>query len=607
MTTSPPLRSTARSGALLRLFAFIALARVPLAPQAAALTPPQDAVHHSWDLAQAGQGTSGHLIANGKFYYAGSPDYTSPKGIRARDFNGELEFEHLDPQALLYGSSCFGISSDGRIYYFRNTSSGKARCIILNSDGTQLGLFGPQGAESDFGIYGGAYYNGTPIAVSPASGRVYISDQVNVGGDLDPAKKGLVRVFDRDGNHLNDIQTAGVLASTLEGYTTTLRVRVDNDGNDELFAVDFRIVGGQVFENLKVFRGDGGFLRIFSPGDFPRSCSSACLSKGLLLIVEGDRIYAFSPSATKRSDALATILVGGYPQALGFNDRGELMVVNNGALRTYSYPNYATFDSASRDAVPNPWVLGVTQRPGSGIVDIDYRVDDSDDATHTTALIAFADGTASLNNVLQMNTLIEGTAAHIGPARPEGEVQRVTWNAGADWNVDFGTLRVMALARDSRAKWFDVHLVEIPADGIRPAVAIHRTVMNQEDFLVQFLWLVATKDSSVNLVDGVLFGTSGAYDGVILANGINSTPAGRTFLLARDGLRIATAAEVTRAREGATPGYVVSLDPPLQMLRSQASPYEVSPRKINEFGIEVGQGQTGDAQGQWYVVRETTN
>jgi hypothetical protein len=243
-------------------------------------------------------------------------------------------------------------------------------------------------------------------------------------------------------------------------------------------------------------------------------------------------------------------------------------------------------------------VLGVSQRPGGGIVDIDYQVEDANDSVVTTALVAFAGGEASLSNVLPMNTLIEGTGTRVGANQPTGAVQRLTWNAGSDWNVDFGTLRVMALARDSRSHWFDVHLVEIPADGDRPAVTISRNPLLESDFLTQFLWLVAKKDPSVKLIDGVLFGTTGADDGVILANGTSSTPAGREFLLKRDGLRVATSVEVVRAREGATPGFEVRLDPPLQMSR----PTGTFPNKINEFGVESG---SVPAPGGFYVVRAT--
>jgi hypothetical protein len=66
-----------------------------------------------------------------------------------------------------------------------------------------------------------------------------------------------------------------------------------------------------------------------------------------------------------------------------------------------------------------------------------------------------------------------------------------------------------------------------------------------------------------------------------------------------DGLRIATTAEVTRAREGSTPGFEVKLDPPLQMRRT--APSGTFPDKINEFGIESGSIGTS-----WYVVRPPT-
>jgi hypothetical protein len=53
-----------------------------------------------------------------------------------------------------------------------------------------------------------------------------------------------------------------------------------------------------------------------------------------------------------------------------------------------------------------------------------------------------------------------------------------------------------------------------------------------------------------------------------------------------------------RAREGATPGFEVRLDPPLQMSR----PTGTFPNKINEFGVESG---SVPAPGGFYVVRAT--
>jgi hypothetical protein len=423
--------------------------------------------------------------------------------------------------------------------------------------------------------------------------------------------KGRVQVFDRDGNFLYEFRITGILASTLEGPITSLHVRSDAEGKDELYASDAQQTAtGFTHQNLKVFGGDGKFHRLVTARSeilaaFVGRYAKAIFWKDFLIVSNNGVIHVFPATLSDDRHPLATITIDSpyltYNAVIGFNELGDMIVVatyNADRLTQYSYPNFSNFDAVTRNAVPNPWVLGVSQRPGGGIVDIDYQVEDANDSVVTTALVAFAGGEASLSNVLPMNTLIEGTGTRVGANQPTGAVQRLTWNAGSDWNVDFGTLRVMALARDSRSHWFDVHLVEIPADGDRPAVTISRNPLLESDFLTQFLWLVAKKDPSVKLIDGVLFGTTGADDGVILANGTSSTPAGREFLLKRDGLRVATSVEVVRAREGATPGFEVRLDPPLQMSR----PTGTFPNKINEFGVESG---SVPAPGGFYVVRAT--
>ncbi|MFC7336473.1 hypothetical protein ACFQY0_04725 [Haloferula chungangensis] len=586
---------------------------VPL--QEAAALAPQDSTHLASTIEKLPDEIAWHnvKVANQRVYYTttyyGGADGTGK--IRARNFVGDLVFDLADPKAR--PDMGYGVSSDGRLYHFISTPQQYTlRVAIVAPDGTRLGDFGPTGQTAGTFDTG----NGTPpeITVSPATGRIYVSDE-NAGSGFDPAKKGSIRVFDRDGNFLHEFQTTGILASTLEGSISHLLVRGDAQGKDELFVVD-TYSGGNA--NFKVFGGDGQFRRLVTGGIFGPAGGSGPLNKAFLwgdrLVIpvnagyNNNKIHIAPATVTDGSEVLTSISISTSVYVVGMHDSGGWIGVGgagasgngNDYVRVYSYPNFSNFDAVTRNAVPNPWVLRVTQRPGSGIVDLDYQVDDLNDSKVTTALIGFADGVASLNNVLPLKTVIEGTAGRIGANQPSGVVQRVTWNAGADWNVDFGTLRVMALARDSRSHWFDVHLVEIPADGQRPAVTISRNPLRESDFLAQFLWLVATKDASVELIDGVLFGTSGAYDGVILANGSTATAVGREFLLKRDGLRVATAAEITRAREGATPGFEVKLTPPVQMQRTH--PEGSFPDKINEFGVESGSIGTA-----WYVVRESAN
>jgi hypothetical protein len=622
MNPIPTARSIARPA-----LALASAAMLVFSPAAYALAPQDSLYPEGLFPRESGEEQKSPLIAAGKVFYVVDQGSGTSRtlGVRARNFQGDLVFEKLDSRANLdqNRSSRYGVSADGRLYYMRQTTPSGAviagRVVVTGADGVEIGTFGPNGnGPGDFTVDS---FQTSSIAVSPTSGRVYVTDEYRAQGTSvipDPEKKGLVRVFDRDGNYLHQFKASGILADTLENYIHHIQVRGIDADSDEVFVVE-QIPNVWDQWGLKVFRGDGQFIRQLTGTGDGNGLRNAVIHKDFLILRQtlGQSTFintVLPATATSFFHRLAVLPMmpemglSGLP--LGFDDAGRFLATNGlNRIGVFSYPNHATFDSASRNAVPNPWVVGIRQRPATGIVDIDYRVDDPDDASVRTALIAFADGTASLNNVLQMNTLLEETAGRVGLNQPTGQTQRVTWNAGADWNVDFGTLRVMALARDSRAAWFDTHIVEIPADGTRPAVAIHRTPLTHEDFLIQFLWLVATKDSSVNLVDGVLFGTSGEYNGVILANGTTSTAQGRAFLLARDGLRIATNAEVTRAREGATPNFVVSLTPPMQLHRagisSNPSPV-LSPRNVNEFGIDSSWTlpSLGDAQGRWFVVKD---
>lgn len=555
----------------------------------------------------AGEDIHSGLVANQKIWY------TTGNKVRARNFDGEVVFEHIIEErfgTIYYNGnssypSSLSVSKDGRIYYTYQAQQSQLgyRVAIVAPDGTRLGDFGPTGKT------GVGFDWFVTMTVSPATGNIYINPPGN------KVQKGLIQVFDRDGNYLYNFITTGILADSIESPISTLFVREDAQGQDELFVWEYRdIFTGStpvpLYSNFKVFGGDGKFRRLVTGGRFSPVLAPGRLFmyNGMLVIAGGapnqsfigENLEFFPATVTSGNESLGNFRIPrGQINVIGADDAGRWITVpyQQGKFEVYSYPNYSNFDAVSRNAAPNPWVTGVSQRSGGGIVDIDYRVDDSNDTAVTTALVGFAGGTASLNNVLPINTVLEGTNIRVGANQPTGVVQRITWNAGVDWNVDFGTLRVMALARDSRSYWFDVHLVEIPADGVRPAVTISRIPLSDPEFLAQFLWLVATKDPSVKLIDGVLFGTTGPDDGVILATGATSTPAGRTFLLKRDGLRMATQAEVTRAREGATPGFEVRLEPPLKMKR-QIYQGGTSPQYINEFGVE-----SGDLGTAWYVVR----
>jgi len=248
------IRSIRSRAAWLKAAGFFALA--PLLPldQADAFAP-QDSTHLTRTIPRLPGETQWHaaMVANDRIWYSVS-HYQGP--IRARNFDGELVFEHTDTLARISdgsgGSPYVGyrISSDGRVYYFYESASSSRRVAIIGPNGTRIGDFGPAGRIG--GHFGGAsafFIN--DIEVSPVTGRVYVSDEAN-GSSPDATKKGLIRVFDRDGNFLHEFRSTGVLASTLEGTISHLMVQGDSQGRDEVIVVDTVGSKGMSLRSLKL-------------------------------------------------------------------------------------------------------------------------------------------------------------------------------------------------------------------------------------------------------------------------------------------------------------------------------------------------------------------
>ena len=384
----------------------------------------------------------------------------------------------------------------------------------------------------------------------------------------------------------------------------------------------------------------------------------------------------------------------------------------SGSLLHYAR-TFRTILPESPNSIPLPVVISSSQRPGTGLVDIDFRVDDADDATVQVAALAFKNGGTSLADVIPIKTLVEGTANKLGANVATGQVHRITWDARADVTGDFEQVKVEILAKDARGL-FNLDFIQIPVEGAQPTLKISKTPLKDADFDSAMLWLVASGDPELafangkvtkvsdgsllatsyrwvawditqsadadfamasefelyqgatkvpmtgvtvtgsgspnNLKDGSLntewnshegkrlvfqfpitvdfdsyrFATGGiqqwrpvswsiqlSEDGVnwttvdtktnatvpstsrtwtdIFKITGNSSAAERAFLLARMGLREATAEEVLRAQEAGTPGVINQWTPPLQV-----GPGE-RPVKVNAYGFE-----TGDT-GTWVV------
>ena len=202
---------------------------------------------------------------------------------------------------------------------------------------------------------------------------------------------------------------------------------------------------------------------------------------------------------------------------------------------------------------PVPSVVSAAMRPGTTLMDVVFRVDDTDDATVKVRALAFVDGVRSFAKVLRPVTFVEGTAAKIGDAIPTGTDHTLTWDVGADWNIDLGQVKFEVLAMDARGLLaFD--WIAIPAAGSNPALMVSKNSPTNAEVLNALFWQYASGDSWLSLANGILTGnaSSGVFNQVALANGSTIQGYSTPFIFKRMNLDSDDGVLATAARAGLT-------------------------------------------------------
>ncbi len=197
---------------------------------------------------------------------------------------------------------------------------------------------------------------------------------------------------------------------------------------------------------------------------------------------------------------------------------------------------------------PTPVIVSATMRPGTTLMDVIYRVDDPDDPTVRVRALAFVNGTRSFANVLKPVTFREGTGTNLGDAIPANTARVLTWDVGADWNVDLGQVKFEILALDSRGLLpFD--WITIPAANDQPALTISKDSPTDAATLNALFWLYSDGDPGLTLENGVLRGNdqSGVFAGVPIANGSAILTYATPFVLRKMNLDAATHLELPYA------------------------------------------------------------
>ena len=401
-----------------------------------------------------------------------------------------------------------------------------------------------------------------------------------------------IYVFDKEGNKLSEIGGPGEAPGQFA---------------ESLFGVDFLPNGNLItptYNRLHVFKTDGTFIKRtnnMDVWDYTRVTVSAT-----------GQILAWGKLFDQDLNALKSTQNEGdyYLNFARSNDNHFAKWTSSGDIVTTAWKNnqrplqiwkraYRTKGLPTPNLIPQPTVRSVAQRPGTNILDIDFEIIDGDDATATAGLIAAVDGNFNdLSELIIPTAFDEGTENKIGQPIATNQVHRVSWYVKGDWNELSGNLKVGVICRDARrTKPVDLHFLELPLE--EGTLTISRSPIKDNDMINYFQFLLATQTEGIILESGKIKKADGT---TLVDYDVNQTPnqrvtqAGRDYFMEALGYRWASIAELSVAREAATPGTVNQWE-----ATNQVEPRNL-PSQVNEYGFDVGNHGTR----AWWVVKDSS-
>jgi hypothetical protein len=329
------------------------------------------------------------------------------------------------------------------------------------------------------------------------------------------------------------------------------------------------------FIGLNFFDLNGNFINRLHPtnGEF---------EGGYLAITKSDEILTYCDQNLD-GDYVRDLFL--YNWRLCFTPDRDIIVSTGSKIRIYKCA-FRTKGMPMPNVIPQPAIRGISQRAGTNILDLDFEIIDSDDATATVGIIAHCG-----SEKLVPQAWTDGTASKIGVPIATNQVHRVSWDVKQDWTTSTGEIKFEILCQDAnRTKPVDLHFLTLPLpDG---NLTISRSPLKDSDYLNFFKYQVGIRSNEVAWDASSSSWTDG--NATTYFNSSNQVTAdGRAYLMSKLGYRYATASELTKAKEAATPGSINKWNAtrPIQ-------PRNL-PNNVNEYGFDSAAYNRG-----WWVVKE---
>jgi hypothetical protein len=480
----------------------------------------------------------------GQIYQLNGGSYSGR--VSVYDLNGSLDrYITIASKRLYVRDLC--LDAEGNIYIAEY-----AAVTCLANDGTFKWRKGKSANATSIGSEGsgnGEFYYAYGITLGPDE-NLYVADYSNHR----------VQVLDKNGTFIKKFGEYGTAPGQL------------SSPYDLIFLPDGRLIVG-----------DSNFLNYFdSNGTFITRTNSSSAKQYVSLAPDGS-IWSYQRLRDAGGNQIVYQSTVASGSRTAFTPEGDLIESGSSKLRLWKRA-YRTKGLPERNVIPQPAIRNVTQRTGTNVLDLDFEIVDTDDANATIGIIAYCG-----SDKLVPQTWVDGTGSKINSPITTNQVHRVSWDVKQDWTTSTGTIKFEILCQDGRTnKPVDLHFLTLPfSDG---NLTISRSPLKDSDFQSYAKYLLAKGDAHFESASNAV-----TYEGSqILTTSWGVTAAGRTALLNALGsdYRWATTAEVTKAREAATPGAVNNWTASVQV-----KPRNL-PGSVNEYGFDVS-----TTSGYW-VVKE---
>jgi hypothetical protein len=362
-----------------------------------------------------------------------------------------------------------------------------------------------------------------PITTTGGHDRIAIDNKTNIY--LADANSSSIVKVDRNGNKL---LAFGGRGNGLGQFSSgPLHVLVNKD--DQIIATGITQPGSwSTFIEIIKYDSAGNFVNSKTIDGFdayegyPMDTYSCCISKDGYLYINTKSGWSSSIiggvffDSLLNQENLFTKNQSPFQGSLGgcFSPIGDLYLMDGDTLSVFRR-KYYNFDSGLADKPPLQPVVQSMQRSGTTYLDIDYKVIAAPNTPMKVGMLAFVNGQTNLNSVIIPKTFVEGSGTNLGVNIPPNTTKRVTWDMLKDWSTNAGTVQIEILANDGRPlqpQMWTNNPTNLPA----------KLTGTVTDAWSMWLWLLATKDSRVTLVNGTVQGNSGNYYGQTLY-GITAT------------------------------------------------------------------------------------